>query len=206
MENTFHASVSLIRIKVSANELDDEILFIKRAICDGDPWSGHCAFPGGGFENYDNGPLETAIRETKEEVGLELKRSNFKEFICTVRPKKKFNNRRLNLHCYEFAHNFFPRFFDASEVAEVFSVRVSDFFNEENYQYLKVIEGKQTSLCYIHDRKFIIWGLTLAILLEYLPKKNAEKTQCLSFFSEYQVRKNSMLDVDLTENISIGRN
>lgn len=206
MENTFHASVSLIRIKGSANELDDEIVFIKRALCDGDPWSGHCAFPGGGFEKSDLGLRETAIRETKEEVGLELKRSDFKEFICTVKPKKKFNNRSLNLHCYEFEHDAFPTFFDASEVAEVFSVRVSDFFKEQNYQYLEVIEGKQTSLCYIHDRRFIIWGLTLGILLEYLLKKNVEKTQCLSFFSEYQVRKNSMLDIDLTENISIGGN
>ena len=198
--------VSLIKVSSSIKESDDQIVFIKRALCKGDPWSGHCALPGGGFENSDDGFLETAMRETKEEVGLTLKNSDFKRFVCTVKPKKRFNARGLNLHCYEFEHKFMPSFFDASEVAEVFSVKLDHFFKEDNYQYLEVIEGKQSSLCFIHERRFIIWGLTLAILMEYFLQTYPEKTQALSFFSEYQIRKNNVLDVDLTENISIEKN
>ncbi|HEY1958807.1 MAG TPA: CoA pyrophosphatase [Polyangiaceae bacterium] len=50
----------------------EEMLFIKRADRDGDPWSGHMAFPGGRRQATDATLLETAVRETLEEVGLDL--------------------------------------------------------------------------------------------------------------------------------------
>ncbi|MFT4569805.1 MAG: 8-oxo-dGTP pyrophosphatase MutT (NUDIX family) [Hyphomicrobiaceae bacterium] len=52
---------------------DTELLFIRRALCEGDPWSGHIAFPGGRLDPGDAGPREAAERETLEEVGLELR-------------------------------------------------------------------------------------------------------------------------------------
>lgn len=51
-----------------------ELLIIKRAIFDGDPWSGHMALPGGRWEPGDPGLLHTARRETLEEIGLDLRR------------------------------------------------------------------------------------------------------------------------------------
>ncbi len=51
---------------------DPEIFFIQRAVFEGDPWSGHVAFPGGRAETVDATPLETAIRETREETQLDL--------------------------------------------------------------------------------------------------------------------------------------
>lgn len=53
-----------------------ELLFIQRAKRPGDPWSGHIAFPGGRREDADEGDLGTAVRETKEELGLDLSDSN----------------------------------------------------------------------------------------------------------------------------------
>ena len=49
-----------------------ELFFILRAERAGDPWSGHVAFPGGRRDPEDKTLLETAIRETREEVGIEL--------------------------------------------------------------------------------------------------------------------------------------
>lgn len=49
-----------------------EVLYIERARVDGDPWSGHIAFPGGRLEPRDQGPRQAAERETCEEVGLDL--------------------------------------------------------------------------------------------------------------------------------------
>lgn len=49
-----------------------EVLFIKRAQRPGDIWSGHMAFPGGHWESGDPDLAATAIRETSEEIGLNL--------------------------------------------------------------------------------------------------------------------------------------
>jgi 8-oxo-dGTP pyrophosphatase MutT (NUDIX family) len=53
-------------------EGDPEVLFIKRAGRAGDRWSGHTALPGGKRDPQDADDLAAAIRETKEEVGLDL--------------------------------------------------------------------------------------------------------------------------------------
>ncbi|HKP29122.1 MAG TPA: CoA pyrophosphatase [Gemmatimonadales bacterium] len=50
----------------------DAILIIKRAERLGDPWSGQMGLPGGRASVTDSDLMETAIRETKEEVGIEL--------------------------------------------------------------------------------------------------------------------------------------
>ena len=49
-----------------------EALFIHRAVRVGDTWSGQIAFPGGRREPTDPDLLTTAIRETLEEIGVDL--------------------------------------------------------------------------------------------------------------------------------------
>lgn len=66
-----HAAVAAIfREKPGAEGAD--LFFIRRAERERDPWSGHIAFPGGRREATDATLLATAIRETREEVGVDL--------------------------------------------------------------------------------------------------------------------------------------
>ena len=51
---------------------DPELLMIKRAEAENDPWSGHVACPGGRMEPGDRDLEHTAIRETWEETGIDL--------------------------------------------------------------------------------------------------------------------------------------
>ena len=51
-----------------------EVLFIHRAEHPQDPWSGQMGLPGGRSEEGDADLLATAIRETREEIGVDLSR------------------------------------------------------------------------------------------------------------------------------------
>ncbi|MCK6554462.1 CoA pyrophosphatase [Candidatus Binatia bacterium] len=50
-----------------------EFIAIHRAHRHGDPWSGHMALPGGRQHRTDGDLVATAARETREEVGVDLK-------------------------------------------------------------------------------------------------------------------------------------
>jgi 8-oxo-dGTP pyrophosphatase MutT (NUDIX family) len=70
---TRQAAVAVIlRERVRDDTLATDLLFIRRAEKPGDPWSGHMAFPGGHKEASDASLLAAAIRETREEIGLDL--------------------------------------------------------------------------------------------------------------------------------------
>ena len=71
-EGVRKAAVALI-FRLGENDVL-ELLFIKRAEYEGDPWSGQIAFPGGRAEERDASLEETAIRETREETGIDLSR------------------------------------------------------------------------------------------------------------------------------------
>jgi len=64
-----HAAVALVLREARG---EPEVLFIERAHHEGDPWSGHMAFPGGGVEPGDADAQAAAERETLEEVGIHL--------------------------------------------------------------------------------------------------------------------------------------
>ncbi len=49
-----------------------DLLLIKRARSERDPWSGHMALPGGRRDTDDATLQDTAVRETREETGLDL--------------------------------------------------------------------------------------------------------------------------------------
>ncbi len=61
-----------VAVILRASPLSPDILFIRRAEHPGDPWSGHMAFPGGREEPGDGNLLNTAVRETREELSLDL--------------------------------------------------------------------------------------------------------------------------------------
>lgn len=50
-----------------------ELLFVQRAIVEGDPWSGQIGLPGGRRDPGEPDLLDTVLRETREETGLDLR-------------------------------------------------------------------------------------------------------------------------------------
>jgi len=66
------AAIALILRPTADGQL--ELLMIKRAEAERDPWSGHVACPGGRMDPGDHDLEHTAIRETWEETGVDLAR------------------------------------------------------------------------------------------------------------------------------------
>lgn len=77
-EDRIQAAVSLT-LRGRPGDLD--LLLIKRARNPRDPWSGHMALPGGRRDPGDSSLLDTAVRETLEETGLELPRAEGAGFL-----------------------------------------------------------------------------------------------------------------------------
>ena len=63
-----------------------EALFVRRAEVVGDPWSGHMALPGGHRDPGDTDLIDTARRETLEEVGVPLERADFLGRLDDIHP------------------------------------------------------------------------------------------------------------------------
>ena len=61
-------------VAVILNSIDSELylFFIRRTENPGDSYSGHVAFPGGKMNAGDSSAVDTALRETNEEIGVNL--------------------------------------------------------------------------------------------------------------------------------------
>ena len=72
-EETVRRAAILLALRARADG-EPELLMIKRAEAEGDPWSGHIACPGGRMEPDDRDLAVTAVRETLEETGVDVAR------------------------------------------------------------------------------------------------------------------------------------
>jgi 8-oxo-dGTP pyrophosphatase MutT (NUDIX family) len=66
------AAVAIVLRHAAQREV--ELLLIKRSEREDDPWSGHIALPGGRHDPTDATLQDTAVRETREETGIDLAR------------------------------------------------------------------------------------------------------------------------------------
>jgi 8-oxo-dGTP pyrophosphatase MutT (NUDIX family) len=99
---------------------DGDLLFIRRAERLGDPWSGHVAFPGGRHEPGDADTRETAMRETLEEIGLDLSGAVCLGVLRTLRSPYRESRYAMDVIPWVFHVDAWPRAFVSSE--EVASV------------------------------------------------------------------------------------
>ena len=80
------AAVALI-LSAATGKGQPNALFVRRALVQGDPWSGHVALPGGRRDSIDADLLDTARRETLEETGLRLDREDFLGRLREIHPR-----------------------------------------------------------------------------------------------------------------------
>ena len=66
-----------VAVVLGGREQGPSLCFVKRARRPGERWSGDMAFPGGWVSPEDAGAHEAAVRETREEVGLDLREAAY---------------------------------------------------------------------------------------------------------------------------------
>ena len=147
-----------------------EFLFIHRAEDPRDPWSGHMAFPGGRVDADDADPLAAALRETREEVGLDLlsmaERIGRLSDVAAIGRGRPMN---MVITPFVFAVDTVPQLDMNREVEAVVWVPASflaDYGNRESMEYQRA--GLSLELPCYRYQEHLIWGLTLGMVDELL--------------------------------------
>jgi 8-oxo-dGTP pyrophosphatase MutT (NUDIX family) len=138
----------------------DAVLFIRRAERTGDPWSGHMALPGGRRDADDADLIATAIRETAEEVGLELPASALLGSLDDVVPRTPVLP-PIAVRPYVFALPARPLLTLNPEVAAARWVYLDHLLNPATYHPVWIqIRGEHREVPAYQLDDAIIWGMT----------------------------------------------
>ena len=155
------AAVSIITIE------NKEVLILKRAINELDPWSGHLSLPGGRIEPEDQSPLDAAVRETMEECGIGLNKRDARALPPEIVGIRQ--NNFLKVLPYHFKLTDRPKItLELKEHSEFFWVSLDYLSDINNHQYDYLSKDHP-------DRKFPfvtvgstnLWGFTYKVLSDF---------------------------------------
>lgn len=123
---------------------------------------GQISFPGGRAEPQDAGPVATALRETREEIGLPAERVRVIGILPLYRTVTRFEITPV----VGLVEPPFPLALDEFEVAEVFEVPLAHFLDPAHheshaYEYLGT---SRTYFAMPYQGRFI-WGATAGMLM-----------------------------------------
>ena len=123
---------------------------------------GQIAFPGGKKEKFDSSPIETALRETEEEVGLS---HHLVEIVASLPTHKTATGFIIKPYIGIISQPF-EETLRYGEVDEVFNVPFDHILNEENFSIqTRKWNGSKRNYYAVPYGPYYIWGATARILL-----------------------------------------
>jgi len=161
-------SEAAVALVLHARDDGLEALFIKRATRTGDPWSGQIALPGGRRHAGEDSLLLTAMRETSEEIGLDLARHGaLLGELDELRPRSPYLP-PIIVRPYVFAVTARPALVLNEEVAESFWAPLRHVFDPARRREVTIdIRGGQLQRPAILIDEHVIWGMTDSILCTF---------------------------------------
>ena len=148
-----------------------EILFIKRAVRASDRWSGQMALPGGRLDTSDPDLMETAIRETREETGIELTRGMVLGELNDLRPTTPSLPPVL-VRPFVFGLPERPTVIPNHEVAGHVWVHVDELEASERMTSVEVRDMRLNVPAFVLG-PHVIWGMTHRIIKPFLKLVNS---------------------------------
>ncbi len=146
---------------------DCSVLLIRRAESERDPWSGQMAFPGGRMDPVDSGLSDAAMRETREETGVELGHP-----LGCLEPLRPYTARIPAIAIRPFVFRVAPSTratVNSDEVASVHWFPLSDLRSPSHRgSYLWDYGGVRSRFPCIRLHGQVIWGLTYRALTQLL--------------------------------------
>ena len=144
-----------------------ELLFIRRADHPQDPWSGQMAFPGGRAEPGDAGLLATAVRETEEEIGLDLARAAEPlGALDEVRAMARMRPMDLTILPFVFRLAGTAELRIGPEVKSVHWISLGALLGTDLRSTMDYVdEGTSLRFPCLRVDEVVIWGLTYRMLL-----------------------------------------
>lgn len=157
------ASVALVLYGQSQIET---LLLIRRAENPNDPWSGHISLPGGHRAAEDRDELATTLRETREEVGLNLDPTRSLvgrlDDVIAVANGQPLD---LSISPFVFTIDHLPELRANSEVTEILWVPLEPLFSGAASTQIEVQIGPGTRLLPAwRVGRYLVWGLTYRMI------------------------------------------
>lgn len=169
------AGVALL-LRPAAAEL--ELLLIRRAEREGDPWSGHVAFPGGRAQREDPDLVATAARETREEVGIDpAGAGRWLGALDELAPTTGLPRIVVAPHVFAVPGGAAPT--PNHEVAAAFWVPLAELAHPgAATEYLHAVEGGDPLRFPAYGTSgHVVWGMTYRILSRFLELYAAIRTE-----------------------------
>jgi 8-oxo-dGTP pyrophosphatase MutT (NUDIX family) len=142
-----------------------EVLLGERKKREGDPWSGQVGLPGGKHHPEDGSLLNTAVRETKEEVGIDL--TTHAEILGHMAPRAPGNKPEMLVVPYVALLRAPVEPVPGPEMASVFWISLELLSPTQGKTMVPTILGDLNVPSYTIDGR-LIWGFTYRILEELL--------------------------------------
>jgi 8-oxo-dGTP pyrophosphatase MutT (NUDIX family) len=143
-----------------------QVLLIRRTEHPDDPWSGHMAFPGGREDPADENLLATAIRETREELALDL--AETARVLGRLAPLRAIAHGRpvdLTIVPFVFELTAEAELSYSEEVAESLWVPIGPLLDGQLQTTLAIERDGERVELPAHDVEGrIVWGLTYRML------------------------------------------
>ena len=159
-----------VAIMVREGQEATELLMIRRATREGDPWSGHMGFPGGRRDPEDRSNFYCALRETEEELGVDLSRwgAPLGE-LSDVNTGWRKDRPEMLVTPFIFSVSELPELIPNDEVDDVVWVPLHFLMDEANREPLEwEWKGqKMETDSYLYDC-YRIWGLSLMMIDEMM--------------------------------------